>query len=499
MLQKLSGMDSTFYYMESPETPMHVAGLIILEKPEGMTGPFREIYIDAIRERAELIPMFRWHPEPTPFGIDYPVWVEESHIDWRHHVKTVELPEPKDEQALYDLCMELHIKPIDMTRPLWETFVIEGLSGNRVALYQKLHHAAIDGQAGMIIQQIMFDQTPESKPLPPNSLLAMLHFDRRTTRVSPTLGDTLISMAQDRLSRPITKDIEQVVTVAQKGWGMMRKVQKDKIKMTAPKSRFNKPVIAKRVYAAGSIPFTELKETGKLFDATINDVTISLCGGAIRRYLEDKNDLPTESLIAGAPIAMKQKRRSLNNVSQMNISLCTDITDPLERLEAVKASAKQGKELAVHMIETTDEIGKLGAIPNLLTKAALTIGKQPKIAASITPPFNLIMSNVKGERNPLYIAGCKVVGNYPISALAHGQAINITCVSYLDQLDFGILSSPNVVPDPDILIDYIIDEFKILKDLAAKKQNGETEAAPPKAAAKKKTVKKVAKKKTAAA
>lgn len=494
MLQKLSGMDSTFYYMESPETPMHVAGLIILEKPEDMTGPFREIYIDAIRERAELIPMFRWHPEPTPLGIDYPVWVEESHIDWRHHVKTVELPEPKDEQALYDLCMELHIKPIDMTRPLWETFVIEGLPGNRVALYQKLHHAAIDGQAGMIIQQIMFDQTPESKPLPPNSLLAMLHFDRKTTRVSPTLTDTVSSMVQDRLSRPIRKDIEQLVTVAQKGWGMMRKVREDNIKMTAPKSRFNEPVIAKRQYAAGSLPFMELKETGKAFGATINDVTISLCGGAVRRYLEDKNDLPKESLIAGAPIAMKQKRHSLNNVSQMNISLCTDIADPIERLEAVKASAKQGKELAAHLIETTDELGKLGSIPNIVTKAALSMMKNPKIAASITPPFNLIMSNVKGERNPLYIAGCKVVTNYPISALGHGQGINITCVSYLDQLDFGILTSPNVVPDPDVLIDYIIDEFKILKDLAAKAQAGE-----PAKPAKKKTVKKVAKKKTAVA
>ncbi len=498
MLQKLSGMDSTFYYMESPETPMHVAGLIILEKPEGMTGPFRETYIDAIRERAELIPMFRWHPEQSPLGIDYPVWVEESHIDWRHHVKTVELPEPKDDQALYDLCMELHIKPIDMTRPLWETFVIEGLPGNRVALYQKLHHAAIDGQAGMIIQQIMFDQTPESKPLPPNSLLAMLHFDRTTTRVSPTLGDTVVNMVQNRLSRPITKDIEQLAVVAQKGWNMARKIQKDKISMSAPRTRFNAPVVAKRVYAAGSIPFMELKEAGKVFGATINDVTIMLCGGALRRYLLDKDDLPKESLIAGAPIAMKQKRHSLNNVSQMNISFCTDIEDQLERLEAVKASANQGKELAAQLIDTTDELGKLGALPNLVTKTALTIAKNPKIASSITPPFNMVMSNVKGERNPLYIAGCKVVGNYPISALAHGQGINITCVSYLEQLDFGIIASPNVVPDPDVIIDYIIDEFKAFKALADAYQAG-TAPAAKKTAPKKKTVKKVAKKKTAAA
>ncbi|MEN8722254.1 MAG: wax ester/triacylglycerol synthase family O-acyltransferase [Alphaproteobacteria bacterium] len=498
MLQKLSGMDSTFYYMESPETPMHVAGLIILEKPEGMTGPFRETYIDAIRERAELVPMFRWHPEPSPLDIDYPVWVEESHIDWRHHVKTVELPEPKDEQALYDLCMELHIKPIDMTRPLWETYVIEGLPGNRVALYQKLHHAAIDGQAGMIIQQIMFDQTPESKPLPPKSLLAMLHFDRTTTRVSPSLGDTVVNMVQDRLSRPITKDIEQLAVAAQKGWGMMRKIQTEKISMSAPRSRFNAPVIAKRVYGAGSIPFTEMKEAGKVFGATINDVTISLCGGAIRRYLEEKNDLPEESLIAGAPIAMKQKRHSLNNVSQMNISFCTDIADPLERLEAVKISAKQGKELAAQLIETTDEMSKVGALPNIITKAALSLAKNPKIASAITPPFNMVMSNVKGERNPLYIAGCKVVTNYPISALGHGQGVNITCVSYLDQLDFGILASPNVVPDPDVLIDYILDEFKEFKALADAHKDGNAPAAKA-SGTKKKTVKKVAKKKTAAA
>lgn len=492
MLQKLSTTDSAFYYMDSPETPMHVAGLIILEKPEGMTGPFRDTYIDAIRERAELVPMFRWHPEPTPLGIDYPVWVEESHIDWRHHVKTIELPEPKDDQALYDLCMELHIKQIDMTRPLWETYVIEGLPGNRVALYQKLHHAAIDGQAGMIIQQIMFDQTPEPKPLPPRSLLAMLHFDRQTTRVSPSFRDTVFSMVQDRLSRPIRKDVEQAVIAAQKGWGMFKKIQEDKISMSAPKSRFNQPIEAKRVYAAGSINLDDIKTTGKSFGATINDVTIAICGGALRRYLEDKNDLPTESLIAGAPIALKQKRHSLNNVSQMNISFCTDIADPIERLEAVKASAKQGKELAQHMIETTDEMSKLG-MPNILAKTAFTVFKNPKVAGSITPPFNMVMSNVKGERNPLYVAGCKVVGNYPISALAHGQGINITCVSYLDQLDFGILASPNVVPDPDIIIDYIIDEFKVLKDLAENGAPAATEA--PKA---KKTVKKVVKKKPAA-
>ncbi|MER7128768.1 WS/DGAT/MGAT family O-acyltransferase [Streptosporangium saharense] len=483
-MRQLTALDAQFLHAETATTTTHVAGLAILD-PERCPGGTltREALVGLLRERLHLAPALSLRLVEVPFGLDRPYWEEVADLDVAAHVHELTLPSPGSDKQLARKVARIHERRLDRGRPLWEMYLIHGLSGGRVALYAKIHHCAVDGVSGAETLAAMLDLTPEPRSVPPApgvlavpepeealGPLAMLTVAAAKSVTYPGRAlRALGRMMTDLDAMPVLSALPGARAVAETARSISGNQAElpDLPPLAAPRTPFNGPITAKRRFAYGSIPLTEVRHVAKSFGLSVNDVVMTVCASALRSWLREHGALPDRPLVAAVPVSVRDPAARAggvigNRLSVMITQMPTDVADPLERLRTMGRTMSVAKRRFAGAPATwLDELSSL--LPTVLTSVAT-----PAISrlASVTmPPINLIVSNVPGPQLPLYLCGARLLAYHPVSALSDmSGGLNITCFSYDGSLDFGILACPERVKDVWRLLDHL---RKAMEELAA--------------------------------
>lgn len=466
-MKQLSGIDATFLYMETDETPMHVAGLTLYDLPKGFKGSFHKHFTEFFKGRVHLIPIFGMKLAKAAFELDHPGWVDAGDLDFDYHIQSAKLDKPGSRKQLEDKVAELHAERLDRSKPLWQFTVIEGLEGRQAALYSKVHHAAVDGGAGMVITQALYDLSETPREVKPAQAKPEVRIPSAPERAILTMNDIMSNLVRQQLT--VLENVPKMMTQLT---DMIATVLSGKIglpQIFAPRTPFNVTITAKRSYAARSVSLMDVKAISKATGSKLNDVVMAITSGAVRKYLMQKQALPDAALVAFVPISMREAGNSdMNNqVFGMNVPLATNYGNPLKRLAKIKQESGASKTLASGAKEAAMSDFTLVGAPTLLPGLMQLYGAS-KMANVIPQIVNMTISNTAGPPFPLYCAGAKVTALYPVSIPIHGVALNVTVQSYLDHLDFGLTADHQAVPDADALADLFVDAFEELKAAVAK-------------------------------
>jgi diacylglycerol O-acyltransferase len=470
-MKHLSGIDSAFLHLESPEMPMHIGSLNVLDLPDGYSGDFFEDTQAHIRERMHLAEVFTRKLALMPLDLSNPVWVDDEDIDLDYHIRRVTLPKPGSNRQLQQYVARLHSSLLDRSRPLWEFFVIDGLKNGQVALYSKVHHAGIDGQAGVAVAKAIFDLAPTGRHIkPPRPRARRNEYQLGTAELlGAAVGNTFNQTITLVKSLPLMASALKTALIPAKDehgkrhWSMPRGFQ-----VFAPKTSLNVAITNQRTFAGRTVPLAEVKQIAKGLGVSLNDVVMATTAGALRSYFIDNNELPQKPLSAAVPVSLRQEgdTSANNQVSMVTMSLATHIRDPLERLRAISASSAKTKETMGRFKSVIPTDFPLPAAPWLMSAVA-SLFSRSRLANAMPPLANLVISNVAGIPVQLYFSGAKVVSYYPVSIPAHSMALNVTVQSYNGRLDYGLIACRRALPDVNELADALLAEHRILLDLAA--------------------------------
>ena len=464
----LSGMDASFLHVETPEMPMHVGSLQIADLPEGYAGDYYEDVKRWMATRMHLASVFQRKLALMPFDLANPVWVDDEDVDLDYHVRHVILPRPGTLEQLEKYVARLHSSLLDRSRPLWEIYVIEGLNTGQVAIYNKVHHAAIDGQAGVAIAKALLSASAEPAPIkPPRPRPRTNQYQLGVAELAgAAISNALRQYVKLFKSLPVVGRAVASVIYPRSETDGKRHLSLPEGFALGPKTPLNVAITNQRSFAARSLPLAEVKAMAKRSGASLNDVVMAICAGALKRYLADYDCHPTKPLIAGVPVSLREAGNTdpNNQVSMMMVSLATTIDDPLERLMAINASANVGKklQLSVKGAMPTD-FPSLG-VPWLMSGLVSLYGRS-RLANKLPPIANVAISNVPGPQFPLYFAGAKLASFFPVSIPGHGIALNITVQSYNGSLEVGLTACRRALPDVGDLADYVVEEHHKLKAL----------------------------------
>lgn len=461
-MEQLSGQDASFPYLESPRMPMHIGSINVYDQSTAPGGAvrFKQI-LGTIESRLHLARAFRQRLARVPMELDYPYWIKDPSFDLEFHVRHIALPKPGDWRQLCIQTARLHARRLDLSRPLWEFYVIEGLDGvdglpeGSYALLTKMHHAAIDGATGTEITSVLHDLGPEGSiqapdgpwvaDAPPTSLELMVRTCgnniRQPFRLFKVLSDAVPAIAETR-----------------------RRLAREELKNAgnAPRTIFNARVSPHRVFEGRDFPLDALKRIRKAVPgATINDVVIAICGGGIRRYLLHRGALPEGSLIAAAPVNVRkedEKGTAGNQVSSMFVAIRTDIPHALDRLRAVHAHTREAKELVnAYGARLMTDINK--HIPAATLALAGRLVTQMGLANVVRPFANCVITNVPGPQVPLFMNGAQLVTQYGLGPVTDSIGLFIPVLSYNGHLTISFASCREMVPDPGYLADCFVESF----------------------------------------
>lgn len=466
-MKKLSIMDSSWFSLETPETPMHVGGMQIYTYPEDAPEDYLQQQIKNMLEINEVRFPFNVKLKMGLGGLSN-AWVEDDKLDLDYHVSHLALPKPGKVRDLLVLVSQLHAQLMDRNRPMWETYVIEGLEGNRFVLYTKMHHSLIDGVAGMKLMQASLseDGTDRDMPAPwaarENDAIKKKSARKRIKKNGNDMRSDGDLMAA--ITKQLTEQFSTLQGLTGVGKDIVEKIRNPDFQGSvapyqAPKSIFNQRIGRARRFAAQSYSLSRIKAIGKKRGATLNDVVMAMCGGAIRRYLMEHNALPAEPIIANVPVSIRPAdgESTGNAITTILGNLATHLDDPMERLNVVKKSMNDEKEKLSKMSKS--EI----LIYTILVNMPFTVGQITTLAGRVKPMYNVVISNVPGPREPLYYNGSELQANYPVSLLFNGQGMNITLTSYQDNIDVGIIACRDTVPSVQRLLDYFEESLAELE------------------------------------
>ena len=457
---KLKGQDAAFLYAETPNWHMHISGLIIVDPADAPDFSFdrvRQILVSRIPD----VPQLRWRYLDVPFGVDRPSWIEDPDLDPDFHIRRIGVPTPGGRAELGQLVGQLASLKLDRSRPLWETWIIEGLEGGRVAVLTKMHHSIVDGVSGAGLAEVLLDVDPEPRPASTETR-EEIPFERVPGPPELFVRGLATTAVRTpfRMARFARQTINQIIATAP----VMRGEANLTLPLTAPRTVLNTDPTPHRRFAAAQVSLDRVKALKSAYDVKLNDVVLALCSTALRRYLLEIDDLPTEPLVAQCPVSLRVEgdEEVGNKVGSMFAGLATDRDDPVERLMSIHASTQGAKEmreaLSAHQIMGLTETTPPGLIA--LAARMYTLGN---IAAHTPPAVNVVISNVPGPPFPLYVAGAKLEAMYPMGPLLFGMSLNITVFSLNGMLDFGFMSCPESVPAPDVIADGIeigLDELE---------------------------------------
>lgn len=473
-MQRLSGADAAFIYLETPRSHMHVAMTGIYDVSTMPGGYDFDRIRDLMIERSRLIPPFRRRLVEVPLRLNHPIWVEDPHFDIDFHLRRVAVPAPGGRRELAEMAGQIASTPLDRSRPLWEAWIIEELKQDRIGFVCKVHHSAIDGVSGADIMTVLYDLTPEGRDLSSDAP----EIDTRVPSDIELIGHALRSRVKRWAGAPalVGRTVQSVSQV------ISNRLSEDKghgaVPLTAPHTPFNGPISRHRRVSFARIPLSDAKFVKNVFGVKLNDVVLAVVSGTLRHYLELHNGLPDESLIACCPISVRTESEHgdyNNRVSAMFTDLASNIEDPVGRLMTIAQSTEGAKEehnaIGADMLTDWTE----WAAPRTFGLAA-RLYSELGLSARHRPIHNLVISNVPGPPVPLYFAGAKLVAAYPMGPIMDGAGLNATVLSYEDNIDFGFMVDRDLIPDPWELAAAVAPAFAALKE-AADKRFAQTEAA----------------------
>ncbi len=456
-MQRLSGLDASFLYLETASQPMHVCSIMDLDTSTMPGGYTFDRLRDALALRIKAIPAFREKLANNPLNLDHPVWVDDDKFDINRHLHRIGLPAPGGRAELSEICGHIAGLPLDRRRPLWEMWVIEGVAGTdchrdgRLAVMTKVHHAGVDGVTGAnLLSQLCTTEADAPAPDPADGVggatgwqIAAGGFVRFATRplhLANVVPDTVSSVV-GTLRR------------AREGLTMARP-------FAAPGTVFNARISDRRNIAYAELDLEDIKAVKNHFGVKVNDVVMALVSGVLRQYLAERNALPNSSLVASVPVSVhgKSDRPGRNQVSVMFSRLHTEIADPVERLKAIAQANSVAKEhssaIGASLLQDWSQFAApavFGIAMRLYARTWLT---------DSMPVHNLVVSNVPGPQVPLYLLGCEVKAMYPLGPIFHGSGLNVTAMSLQGKLDVGLISCRDLLPD----LWEMADEFAVVME-----------------------------------
>lgn len=445
-MERLSGLDASFLYFETPTMHMHVCATIVFDPTSVPEGYSFDKVKSMIRARLHLAAPLRRRLAPVPFNVHHPVWVEDADFDLDYHVRRVGCPAPGGEEQLAEIVADIAGRPLHRDRPLWELWVVEGLENGHVAVVAKVHHCTVDGVSGANLLVHFFDLEPNPAPKPrPDEEWKP---DRTPSELELLAGAVWARVRRAPGYVPlIAKSVRSVAGLVMtrrraEGPGMAAP-------LTAPRTSFNVAITPHRKVAYARVPLEDIKAIKDAFGTTFNDVVLAVAGGALRRYLEGRSELPDKSLLATVPVSVRTEEQKAvvgtNRVSAMFSTLATDVADPVERLrmihEANKNAKKEHRAIGANMLTDWAHF----AAPTMFSLAARLYSSM-KLASRHPVIHNLVISNVPGPRFPLYIAGARMVAMYPLGPVFDGAGLNVTVVSYTDQVSWGFIACRETMP-----------------------------------------------------
>jgi diacylglycerol O-acyltransferase len=481
-MKQLSAMDTSFLSLETATQFGHVASLIVLDPSTSKTG---DIYADVRRmfdERLHLLEIYRRKLVSDPLGIANPYWVDDANMDLEFHLREIALPAPGTERQLGEQVARIIARPLDRTRPLWEWYVISGLADGNVAILTKIHHATIDGASGAEMLHVLLDAESEGRHI--EAPIGPLSIERTPTPlelagramlelISHPAKAMSLQMQMLRAGAALggNRAFQDMVTTSMPRWrpfGARHENGSPPPLTAVPRTPFNGVITAHRRLALRTLRLSDAQAVKRTFGVTINDVVMALCADVLRRYLAERDTLPDAPLAAMVPVSVRtgaDEGAGSNRVTGVVSSLHTNIVDPVERLTAIHRSMTAAKELqrAVPATVLTD-ISQF--TPPVLAAQAARLASGIRIADFMNPPFNVVISNVPGPRQPLYLSGATMKHFYPVSMVVDGLGLNMTVQSYLNNLDFGFVACREMVPDLWDMTAYLDDALAELLERA---------------------------------
>jgi diacylglycerol O-acyltransferase len=478
-MRQLTALDAQFLALESTRQAGHVGGVAVLDPTTRPNGRLELADIhNLIAERLPLLPPFRWRLKQVPLGLDYPYWIDDPEFDLEYHVRELALAPPPTDEKLAEQVARIFSRPLDRSRPLWEVYLIYGLADGHVAVMTKIHHSVIDGMSGAEIMGVLLDLSAEGRELPPEPPATMSFPDRDpgelemlargvigvpryATRVVRALPSTIPNiddvavLAQLPGAKTLGRTTRQIARLV---GGRSEQRVLERTNLTPPRTLFNGRVSPHRRFAFGQLSLDEVKAIKNAHGSTVNDVVLTLCAGAVRRWLIEHDDLPEQPLVAQVPVSVRTEEQYGtfgNKIGMLSVPLYANEADPVARLqlhhESMLVAKERHKAMPAELLQDATQF-----IPPAVFSRASRITFS--LAATRKPIWNLVVSNVPGPQFPLYMAGARLVANYPVSVITDGMGLNITVMSYSGHLDFGIVADREQMRDVWKLIGWLRDE-----------------------------------------
>ena len=485
MLKQLSAQDAQFLYTQTANNLTHIMGVYIYDPSTAPGGfvRFKDI-IAHVESRVDTSPLFKRRLHRLPFDMDHPYWVEDEHFDIEAHMSHARLPEPGDWRQFCIAVARWFSKPMDMNRPLWDIYIIEGLDRipgipkGSFAMLHRVHHAAVDGASGahafIAMSDIDAHGTPAIAEPPPVEELGK----------APSSAETLSRAWSASLQSPV-KFMNALMKMSPAIVASARKsIAEGGMTAGVPETRFNVPVGPHKMFEATTVALADVAEIRKKVPgATVNDVVLTTVGGALRKYLAKHKELPKESLVAVAPVNLRGKGGKAstpgNQVSAMSVPIRTDIADPLERLAAVRDYTVEAKE-AKAGVSARIMTDLSQHIPGATMAAVARLVTSERFAVRGT---NLFISNVPGAQVPLYLAGAQLVQQHGMAPLANNMGLFVATPSYNGRIAFSLISERAVMPDIAFFRECIDESFADLMAAMPKPEKPKAATAAPNPAA----------------
>ncbi len=455
-MQRLSGLDAGFLYMETPTVRMHTLKVAVLDPPPGEPLDFESVKV-AIGEHLDLLPPLRRRVVDVPGRLHHPMWVDDPEFDLSYHIHRVILPSPGTHAQLDRAIGEIAGRPLDRARPLWQMHVFEGLEGGRIAVLITVHHALADGVAATALLANVMSTMPGG---PRAAALAGASGPEPTRVAGPRTREVLPSrswMIRDAMNDRVHQlaHLPRLLVRTLGGLlSLLRRRRRSEVVtpvpiLSTPRSSFNTSLTARRSFATVALDLGDARAVRSACGVTLNDVVLAIVGGALRRYLDDRGELPDRPLVAAVPVSSDPDvgRLEGNRVSNLFASLATDEVDPLRRLDAIHAVMSEAK--AVQRIMGAETLANwIEYTPPGPYEWFNKHYSGWRVADRHPPPINVIVSNVPGPREPLQVAGAVLREIYSVGPILEGVGLNITVWSYCDQLFVGVLACGDTVPEP---------------------------------------------------